>query len=119
MTLPFSKRTTAATTVFACISATTQAHFLTHDQSLLAALGNEYYQLQRAYRMLLHQDTFNQLEQRDYGIAAAQTAISELNATVMAIAPFVVGSYEAGALSRLQILVANALASINNVVSAE
>ena len=83
--LPFTKRTTAAVTVFTCIFAAQKAQALTSNPTLLGALNTEYVQLFDVYKWLCHQDVPNQAARLDRAIARASVLINELYATVLEI----------------------------------
>jgi hypothetical protein len=85
--IPFSKRTTCAVTVFACLQASKQAQKLTSVVAQLNALQLEQAALFHVYRKVLHQDIANQEAVLDGIIAQAATAIGNLNTTVQGMTP--------------------------------
>jgi hypothetical protein len=85
--ISFSKRTTAAVTVFACIFANRDALSLTTDVSQVSALSLNYARLNCVYRQLIHQDIEHQAIVLAHIIASARHAICKLNQTVLAITP--------------------------------
>jgi len=134
--LPFSKRTCASVTTFACMFACRNAQHLTKVPTTLAALNIEHAQLFHAYRKLLHQDTANQAVTLDAAILLAAAAINALHATVMAMTqpmvPFVpVHPWDTArgkipppsenvlAIESIQIIVSNAVAMMTAVIKAE
>lgn len=114
--LPFSKRTTASVSVFACLTAATSARKLTTDPATLAALRTEHAQLFQAYRLLRHQDTPQQAQTLNEAIANAQTAINALGQTVQGMPQPSPESEDKFALSLVQSVVAGAVQQIANVV---
>lgn len=80
MTLPFSKKLTAATTTFACITAAKNAQRLIQSPENLSALGFVYGKLVAAHQMLrASQESAVML---DEAIAAASQQINALNELV-------------------------------------
>jgi hypothetical protein len=119
ISLPFSKRETASVAVFNCIfiaSPDGAQQFVFGDGATIGALQLEYAQLVVAYALLRHQDTANNRVDLYSAIAKALTAVSALNVTIDAI----VATGEAGVrLAAMQTVVANALVSLQAVVSDE
>ena len=83
--LPFSKRTTIAVTIFACLFAARRAQFLTKDAITKSTLGLQHAELFRLYHKVRHQDVANQALVLADIIEDAATTISALNATVQAM----------------------------------
>jgi hypothetical protein len=117
--LSFSKRTTTAVTVFACLQASKQAATLTTIVATLNALQLEQAALFHIYRQVLHQDVANQAEVLDSIIALASTAIGNLNATIQAQMPPFNNPDGQFQLKELQALTANAVIVMLNVTAAE
>lgn len=117
--LSFSKRTTTAVTVFACLFAAKNAQSLTSTPSTIAALQLEFSQLLHIYRRVRHQDIANQAVVLDAIIADAVITINSLNATVQAMPQPNPAPEDIFALSDIQIVVANAARVMVNVVAAE
>lgn len=118
-TLSFSKRTTCAVTVFACLQACKQAKLLTTIVSILNALQLEQAALFHVYRRVLHQDVANQAVVLAQIIALASTAIGNLNTTVQAMPPPINNPDGAIQLTDLQALTQNAVIVMLNVTAAE
>lgn len=117
--LLFSKRTTTAVTVFACLFAAQNAQSLTSTPATIAALQNSYETLFAIYRQILHQDVANQAAVLDAIIAAASDAIGTLNSTVQAMPQPNPAPENQFALPEIQISVANAVRVMINVTAAE
>jgi hypothetical protein len=83
--LLFSKRTTVAVTIFACLFAAQNAQLLTTNAAQINALYHEYATLFSLYRRVIHQDVPNQERVLDRIVAAARKAICQLNSTVQSI----------------------------------
>ena len=113
--LPFSERTTAAVTVFACLFAASNALLLTTNGVQKGALSLEHAQLFSIYRQLIHQDVANQHAVLEDIITNAATIIGNLNTTVQAITPTPQNQI---ALADLKILVANAVQVMVNIEAA-
>lgn len=77
--LPFTKRTTTAVTVFACLQIAKQAQQLTNSGAQITALQLEHAALFHTYRRLLHQDIANQHAVLDAIITMAATSITALS----------------------------------------
>jgi hypothetical protein len=116
--LPFSKRTTTAVTVFACLQASKAARLLTAAPTTLGSLSLEQAALFHVYRKVLHQDVANQATVLDGIIAQAATAIGNLNTTVRTIS-VPQNQDQAIQLADLQLLTSNAVQVMMNVVNAE
>lgn len=106
--IPFSKRTTTAVTVFACLFAAQNAQQLTTVPSQVGALHQSHATLFHLYRQLRHQDIANQAAVLASLITQAQTAIENLNTLVQAIAPTTQNQTNE-ALPDVQSVVANAV----------
>jgi hypothetical protein len=106
--LPFSRRTTTAVTVFACLFAARDAWHLTTVASQIGALHQSHATLFHLYRQIRHQDVANQAAVLASLIAQAQTAINNLNTIVQAIEPTVQNQTNQ-ALPDLQAVVLNAV----------
>jgi hypothetical protein len=113
--LPFTKRTTASVTVFACVFVAQTAQTLTSSVSQVSALQLSYAQLISIYRQLVHQDVANQAAVLDAIIANALTVVQSLNTTVQAIGTTPATAFE---LSGIQTITANAVAVMLNVNAA-
>jgi len=116
--LPFSKRMTAAAAVFACLAIASPrgAQQLTTIPATIAALALSYAQLIKIYPALIHQDTANNLVDLYAAIGLAVIAVGALNTTLQAMS----ASGDAGVqLRQMQIVVANALSTLNNVQADE
>lgn len=85
--LPFSKRTTTAVTVFACLQISKQAQPLTTNVAQIGVLQLEMATLFHIYRRIIHQDVANQAAVLDTIIALAADSIQSLSTTVNAITP--------------------------------
>lgn len=116
--IPFSRRTTAAVSVFACIfiASPTGAQTLTSSVPTITALQLEYSQLINEYPLLIHQDTANNQADLYAAIAKAETTVSNLHDTIQAITAT---SDNAFVLAGMQEVVAHALASLQAVQSNE
>ena len=116
--LPFSRRTTAAVSVFACIfvASPTGAQTLTSNVSTITALQLEYSQLINVYPLLIHQDTANNAADLDAAIAQAETVVASLHATIDGMMASGDAFY---VLQGMQEVVAHALASLQAVQSDE
>lgn len=117
--LQFSRRTTAATAVFACIfiaSPMQGAGQFTKNPATLGALQLEYAQLINVYPLLIHQDTANNQADLYAAIAQAITAVAALNGTID-------GMMAAGdnkvVLTGMQVVVAQALTTLQAAQSSE
>lgn len=110
--LPFSKRTTTAVTVFACIFVAQNAQTFTSVVSQVSALQLEYSTLLSLYRQIIHQDVANQHSVLDTLISQAVTAIGQLNAAVQAIGATRQNAID---LADAQIFTANAVQVMVNV----
>lgn len=110
--LPFSKRTTTAVTIFACIFVAQNAQTLTAVVAQVAALQLEYSTLLRLYRQIIHQDVANQASMLDTLISQAATTIGQLNTTIQAIETTMQNAVE---LADVQVLAANAVQVMANV----
>ena len=110
--LPFSKRTTAAAAVFACLSIASPmqgAPTLTSNVAILTALQLEYAQLVNLYPVLIHQDTANNQADLYAAIATAIIVVGQLNSTI----DMLMASGDQGfVLSRMQSIVASALINL-------
>ena len=115
ISLPFSKRTTASVAVFPCILIASHhgAQKFTSTAATIGALQLEYAQLSHAYRKLRHQDTANNRVDLYAAIALAETAVANLNVTISAMTAT---GDNAVLLQGMQIVVANALTSIQSVI---
>lgn len=116
VTLPFSKRTTAAAALFLCIfiASPQGAQMITTVVSQISALALAYGQITAIYPALIHQDTANNDADLDMQINAAVTAVTSLNATMQGLT----SSFPI-TLTRMQIVVANALQSLLNAQANE
>ena len=85
--IPFSRRTTTAITVFACLFAAQNSQSLTTIPAQIGALSLSHATLFQIYRGLRHQDVMNQKAKLDALIDQAQIAIDALNVIVQSIAP--------------------------------
>ena len=83
--LSFSRRTTTAVTVFACLFAAQNAQQLTLVPEQVGALHLVHAQLFQIYRQRRHQDVANQAAKLAALIDRAQTAIGTLNDIVQSI----------------------------------
>jgi hypothetical protein len=117
--LPFSKRTTASVSIFACFTAATNARKLTTDPATLAALRLEHANLFQSYRLLRFQNTPFREQVLDAAITKAQTAVSALNATVSGMPQPSPESEDKFALSLVQSVVAGAMQSMASIVANE
>lgn len=120
--IPFSKRTTVAVAVFACIGiASPQGPIqkIASDElnvPILTALQLEYAQLINIYPLLIHQDTANNQADLYSAIDKAAVTVANLNATIDSM----MASSDAGVvLADNQIVVANALTAIRKVQNDE
>jgi hypothetical protein len=114
--LSFSKRTTTAVTVFACLGAATKAFHLANTPSIMNSLHLEHVELFSLYRRVCHQDKMNQAADLDATIAKIVTVVGQLNATVQLITPTFRNAVE---VQEVQIVIANAAQTMNLVVLAE
>lgn len=117
ISLPFSRRTTVAIAVFDCIaiaSPSTGAPLLAATAAIQAALASEYAQLINIYPVLIRQDVANQQAVLDAAINTALTAITALNTTLQSM---VATGDRAVLLSYWQVVVANAMRSVQTVIS--
>ena len=105
----FSRRTTTAVTVFACLFAAQNAQSLTTVPAQIGALYQSHAVLFDLYRKIRHQDVTNQAAVLASLIAQAQAAISNLNTIVQAIEPTAQNQTNQ-ALPDVQDVVANATA---------
>ena len=118
--LPFSKRTTTAVTVFACLQASKDAQKInTVTVPQISALQLEMATLFSVYRQVLHQDVANQASVLDGVIEQAATVIGQLITTLQGLTQPNPPEENAFALTDLQVLVANAVVVMANVQSAE
>lgn len=117
--LLFSKRTTTAVTVFACLFAAQNAQSLTSTPATIAALQLEYATLNRIYRLVIHQDVANQHSVLDDIIDQAATTIGQLNATVQAMPQPNPPPEDIFALSDIQTVLVNAVRVMIDVQAAE
>ena len=120
--LPFTKRTTTAAIVFACIGADRDAaQLIAGNQSQLSqliGLQTAYASLLCLYKRLIRQDVPCQAAIVDYLVAQASVAIYHLNETVQAIT-LPSGTSESLAekeLANLQSVISNAVVLIGNVM---
>ena len=113
-TLPFSKRTTAAVSLFPTIfiASPQGAQRLAGDAATVAALALAYAQLTAVYPILIHQDTANN---RADLYAAIKTAISTLCALNSTLQGMTASGDAAFVLADWQIVVANALAALQTI----
>jgi hypothetical protein len=115
--LPFSKRTTTAVTVFACLQvAKTTQTFSTLTVPQINALQLEAATLFSVYRQIIHQDTANQAAVLADVIGQAATVIEQLNATMQSITPLPVNPDQ---LIDLQLVAMNAVQVMQNVQAVE
>lgn len=106
--LPFSRRTTTAVTVFACLFAARDAWHLTTVPSQIGALHQSHATLFHLYRQIRHQDVANQAAKLASLITQAQAAIVNLNNIVQTIEPTIQNQTNQ-ALPDLQSVVSNAV----------
>jgi hypothetical protein len=115
--LPFTKRTTASVTVFACYQQAKVAQTITSNGDTVVALQIELGQLFSVYKQLQRQDVTNQVVTLDAAIKAAQVAILALNSTVQGMT--VSGADNVKVLANIRSVVANAVGTIAAVVANE
>jgi hypothetical protein len=115
--LPFTKRTTASVTVFACYQQAKVAQTITSNGDTVVALQIELGQLFAVYKQLQRQDVTNQVVTLDAAINAAQVAILALNSTVQGMT--VSGADNVKILANIRSVVANAVGTIAAVVANE
>jgi hypothetical protein len=112
--LSFSKRLTASAAVFPCIfiASPQGAQMFSQTVATTSALALEYAELTNVYPLLRQQDVPNQQEVLYANIATATTIVAALNTTIQTI----MAQSTAGFVIRgMQIVVANALASLKRV----
>lgn len=117
--IPFSKRLTASVAVFACLfiaSPQGAQTFAFGNGVIIGALQLDYAQLHKVYHILRHQDVSEQQTVLYAAIAEAETTVASLNATIDSL----METGDAGFVLRgMQIVTANALASLKAVQSDE
>lgn len=118
MSTPFSLRTTSVVAVFACIfiASPQGASLLTTNVATISALALYYGQLTNVYPLLLHQDTANNRSDLYAAIASAEATVQLLNGVV---AGMIAAGDNGFVLRSMQIVTANALASLKNVQNNE
>lgn len=118
MALPFSKRTTTAVTVFACLQISKQAQPLTTVVSQVSALQLEMAALFHIYRRVLHQDVANQAAVLAEIISLAAASIQNLSTILNAITP-PSNPDQAIVLADYQLILKNAVVVMASVQAAE
>jgi hypothetical protein len=114
--LPFTLRTTAAVTLFACLQAAISAQKLTTDSATMLALQILRHQMFTTYRTLQHQDVANQKSKLDAAVSDAQAEIDNLYAVVASMPAAVPLTDDVNALPNIVAVVAAAVQQISNCV---
>lgn len=114
--LPFTLRTTAAVTLFACLQAAITAQTLTTDAATISALQLLRHQMFTTYKILRRQDVANQKEKLDAAVSDAQTEIDSLYAIVVAMPAPVPPTDDVQILPNIVAVVANGVRQISNCV---
>jgi hypothetical protein len=116
ISLPFTLRTTAAVTLFACLQAAISAQTLTTDVATISALQLLRHQMFTTYKILRRQDVANQKEKLDAAVADAQTEIDSLYAIVSAMPAPIPPTDDVRTLPNIVAVVANGVQTIANCV---
>jgi hypothetical protein len=115
--LPFTRRTTTAVTIFACMTVAYSAWSLpglTVPQ--VTALHLDHAELFSIYKQVIHQDVANQESVLDGLISQAATAIIALNITMQGIGSTPTSAFD---LADMHLVTANAVYVMINVQAAE
>jgi hypothetical protein len=121
VTLPFSKRTTTAVTLFTCLFIASPQGAQQIDTATVAqisALQQEYATIFHTYRQVRHQDVANQASKLDVYILAAQTVIEQLQTTLNGMTQPNPPEYDELLLTHMQLVVDAAAVTMANVVAA-
>ena len=119
ITLPFSKRTTTAVTVFNCFGIAKAAQAVTGATNVqITNLQTQYANLTNLYMQLKQQDIPKQATTLDSQILLAQTYIGALGVILNGMTQPIPPEYDAFLLTDMRLIVANAVTTMNNVVAA-